>query len=98
MPPVYRLHSETSLLCRVLLLPAVELAGAFKRDLILRDFAAFAHGWSLSARIGLGFRGRVRGLVDVDRVRTVDWSDHGGLLKDRIGRGRGNFRELRRDW
>jgi hypothetical protein len=38
----------------------------------------------------------MHGLVDVDRVRTVevrtvevrtvDWSDHGGLLRGRIGR------------
>src|SRR5579864_670583 len=64
----------------------VGLAGAFERDLVLRDFAAFVDGWSLGSGIRLGFRGRVRRLVDVDRVRTVDWSDHGGLLKDRIGR------------
>jgi hypothetical protein len=63
----------------------VGLSSAFERDLILRDFAAFVYGRSLGSGIGLGFRGRMRGLVDVDRVRTVDRSDHSGLLKDRIG-------------
>jgi hypothetical protein len=41
---------------------------------------------SLSFGIGLGLCGRMHGFVDVDRVRTVDWSDHGGLLRGRIGR------------
>jgi hypothetical protein len=71
----------------------VGLAGAFERDLVLRDFTAFVDGWSLGSGIGLGLRGRMRGLVDIDRVRTVDRSDHGGLLKDRIGSEREDFSE-----
>ena len=63
----------------------VGLASAFKRDLVLRDFAALMYRRSFGSRIGLGFRGRMRGLVDVHRMRGVDWSDHGGLLKGRIG-------------
>lgn len=49
----------------------VGLAGAFERDLILRDFAAFVDGWSLGSGIGLRLRGRMRGLVDIDRVRLL---------------------------
>jgi len=64
---------------------SVGLAGAFERDLVLRDFAALVYRRSFGSRIGLGFGGRMRGLVDVDRVRVVDWGDHGGLLKGRIG-------------
>ena len=69
----------------------VGLARAFERDLILRDFAAFVDGWSLGSGIGLRLRGRMRGLVDIDRVRTVDRSDHSGLLKDTIGSEAVNF-------
>ena len=77
--------------CRALSAVGVGLAGAFERDLILRDFAAFVDGWSLGSGIRLGFRGRMRGLVDIDRVWTVDRSHHGGLLKDRIGSEAVNF-------
>lgn len=70
----------------------VGLAGAFECDLVLRDFAALVYRRSFGSRIGLGFGGRMRGLVGVDRLRDMDWSDHGGLLKDRIGKVLGSFR------
>ena len=75
-------------------LPAVVigLAGAFERDLVVRDFAAFVHWGSLGLGIGLRFRRRLRDMADVGRVNAADWSDHSGLLRDRIGRGGGNFR------
>lgn len=66
-------------------LPAVGLAGTFQCDLILGDFAAFADGRSLGVRIGLGFGGWLRDLAGIDRVCGVDWSDHDGLLRGRIG-------------
>ena len=34
----------------------------------------------------------------VDRVRAVDWSDHGGLLRGRIGRGIANFNFAAKSW
>lgn len=63
----------------------IGLPGAFERDLVLRDFAAFAHGRGLALRIWLGLRWPMRNLMNIDRVMTVDWSDHGGLLKEWIG-------------
>jgi hypothetical protein len=35
----------------------IGLAGAFERDLVLRDFSAFMDGWSLGSGIGLRLRG-----------------------------------------
>ena len=69
----------------------VGLAGAFQRDLILRDFAAFAYRWSLGMRIGLGLCRGLRDLAGLNRMRAVDWSDHGGLLRNRSA---GNERTL----
>ncbi len=36
---------------------------------------AGAYRRSFGVRVGLGFRGRLRDLVDVGRVNAVDWSD-----------------------
>ena len=41
--------------------------------------------------VRLGFGRRLRDLAGVDRVRAVDWSDHSGLLRGRIGRGAVDF-------
>lgn len=41
--------------------------------------------------VWLGLGGRLRDLAGVDRVRGVDWSDHGGLLRGRIGRMAADF-------
>lgn len=42
-------------------------------------------------RIGPGLSLRLRDLAGIDRVRAVDWSDHGGLLGGRIGNLASNF-------
>ena len=55
----------------------VGLAGAFERDLVLRDSPAFLHGRSLGVRFG--FRlwvVRMRDLVRRGRMNAADWCDH----------------------
>ena len=65
----------------------VGLAGAFERDLVVGEGAAFWYRRGLGLRIGLGFRRRLHDFADVGWVNAADWSDH----RDRIGRGRGIF-------
>ena len=74
-----------------LLMVVVRLAGAFECDLILRELAAFRYRRSFRMRIGFEFRRWLRDLPDVSRMDAVDWMDHGGLLRHRIGGGRSDF-------